>query len=186
MTHKLCLRVNITQVPQSLPERTILNSSSSVEVPAQENRRGFNSISSRSVTNVLTRTYSSLYVALPSASLLDFELTRTQRERCLKVARELLEDGKSVAVGMLLPAATSQKHQTEYFDPDNTNADVKAREYWTELAKLLEIPIRCVHFTAPSSLCEHNDAFRSIGGQKLEVRTHASWAAGYREEHAVY
>ena len=108
MTHKLCLRINITQVPQSLPERTILNSSSSVEVPAQENRRGFNSISSRSVTNVLTRTYSSLYVALPSASLLDFELTRTQRERCLKVARELLEDGKSVAVGMFLPAATSQ------------------------------------------------------------------------------
>ncbi|KAI4747186.1 PNK3P-domain-containing protein [Aureobasidium sp. EXF-12298] len=72
------------------------------------------------------------------------------RERCLKVARELLEDGKSVAV-------------------DNTNADVKAREYWTDLAKSLEIPIRCVHFTAPSKLCEHNDAFRSIGGQKLEM-----------------
>ncbi|KAI4808920.1 PNK3P-domain-containing protein [Aureobasidium sp. EXF-8845] len=72
------------------------------------------------------------------------------RERCLKVARELLEDGKSVAI-------------------DNTNADVKAREYWTELAKSLELPIRCVHFTAPSKLCEHNDAFRSMGGQALEM-----------------
>ncbi|KAH0290265.1 PNK3P-domain-containing protein [Aureobasidium namibiae CBS 147.97] len=72
------------------------------------------------------------------------------RERCLKVARELLEDGKSVAV-------------------DNTNADVKAREYWTQLANSLEIPVRCVHFTAPSTLCEHNDAFRSIGGQQLEM-----------------
>ncbi|KAG9656623.1 PNK3P-domain-containing protein, partial [Aureobasidium melanogenum] len=70
------------------------------------------------------------------------------RDRCLKVAREFLEDGKSVAV-------------------DNTNADTKAREYWTKLAESLEIPIRCVHFTAPSKLCEHNDAVRSIGGQKL-------------------
>jgi hypothetical protein len=68
--------------------------------------------------------------------------------------------------------ASIQGHHTKYPNPDNTNADVKAREYWTELAKSLEIPIRCVHFTAPSKLCEHNDAFRSIGGQKLEVRTH--------------
>ncbi|THX36262.1 PNK3P-domain-containing protein [Aureobasidium pullulans] len=67
------------------------------------------------------------------------------RDRCLKVAREFLEDGKSVAV-------------------DNTNADLKAREYWTSLAKSLEIPIRCVHFTAPAKLCEHNDAYRAIGG----------------------
>ncbi|KAH0399525.1 hypothetical protein KCU89_g6119, partial [Aureobasidium melanogenum] len=47
------------------------------------------------------------------------------------------------------------------------NADIKAREYWTKLAESLEIPIRCVHFTAPSKLCEHNDAVRSIGGQQL-------------------
>ncbi|KAI5207976.1 hypothetical protein AUEXF2481DRAFT_7921 [Aureobasidium subglaciale EXF-2481] len=70
------------------------------------------------------------------------------RDRCLKVAREFLEDGKSVAV-------------------DNTNADVKAREYWTDLATSLGVPIRCVHFTAPSKLCEHNDALRSIGGQQV-------------------
>ncbi|KAI4727080.1 PNK3P-domain-containing protein [Aureobasidium sp. EXF-10728] len=70
------------------------------------------------------------------------------RDRCLKVAREFLENGKSVAV-------------------DNTNADIKAREYWTKLAESLEVPIRCVHFTAPSKLCEHNDAVRSIGGQQL-------------------
>ncbi|KAI4807134.1 PNK3P-domain-containing protein [Aureobasidium sp. EXF-8845] len=94
-------------------------------------------------------------------------LKSIQRERCLRVARELLEDGKSVAV-------------------DNTNADVKAREYWVDLAKSLELPIRCVHFTAPSKLCEHNDAFRSMGGQALEVRTHAMRAARCREDHAAF
>jgi predicted kinase len=79
-----------------------------------------------------------------------------------------------------------QHYLTKHLNADNTNADVKAREYWTELAKSLELPIRCVHFTAPSKLCEHNDAFRSMGGQALEVRTHAMRAARFREDHAAF
>lgn len=63
---------------------------------------------------------------------------------------------------------------------DNTNADIKAREYWTKLAESLKISIRCVHFTAPSKLCEHNDAVRSIGGQQLGV------IARYRNDSSAY
>ncbi|OQD70035.1 hypothetical protein PENDEC_c027G02805 [Penicillium decumbens] len=64
------------------------------------------------------------------------------RPKCLKVARELLEANKSVAV-------------------DNTNANVETREYWISLAKDLNVPIRCVHFFSTPELCRHNNAVRA-------------------------
>lgn len=69
--------------------------------------------------------------------------TLKTRDKCLRVARELLGDGNSVAV-------------------DNTNADVQARKYWIDLAIELQVPIRCVHFTTPSRLAEHNDSVRAM------------------------
>jgi len=57
----------------------------------------------------------------------------------------LLEEGKSVTV-------------------DNTNADVETRAHWIKLASKFGIPIRCILFTAPAKLCEHNDTVRAIGG----------------------
>jgi predicted kinase len=45
---------------------------------------------------------------------------------------------------------------------DNTNADVQARAYWIRLAQDFGIPIRCIRFTAPARLCEHNDAVRAL------------------------
>jgi bifunctional polynucleotide phosphatase/kinase len=44
---------------------------------------------------------------------------------------------------------------------DNTNADPETRAYWVQLAKKLNVPIRCVLFTASAKLCEHNDAVRA-------------------------
>ncbi|KAI2788570.1 hypothetical protein POX_e06589 [Penicillium oxalicum] len=64
------------------------------------------------------------------------------RPKCLKVARELIQAGKSVAV-------------------DNTNATQEVRAYWVALAKESNIPIRCVHFLASSELCKHNAAARA-------------------------
>ncbi|KAF2759782.1 PNK3P-domain-containing protein [Pseudovirgaria hyperparasitica] len=66
------------------------------------------------------------------------------RDRCLKVADDLLRENKSVAV-------------------DNTNADPEVRAYWVELARKHKVPIRCVLFTADPRLCEHNDVVRSLG-----------------------
>lgn len=65
------------------------------------------------------------------------------REKCLKVAQQHLENGQSVAI-------------------DNTNADADVRGKWIELASKLSVPIRCVHFTATTELCEHNDAVRAL------------------------
>ena len=46
--------------------------------------------------------------------------------------------------------------------PDNTNADPDTRAVWIELARKHNVPIRCVHFTAPTKLCEHNDTVRAL------------------------
>ncbi|KAL8996407.1 MAG: hypothetical protein Q9169_004055 [Polycauliona sp. 2 TL-2023] len=37
----------------------------------------------------------------------------------------------------------------------------------------MKIPVRCVYFTAPAKLCEHNDAVRAIAGNHFnpEKRT---------------
>ncbi|KAF9738760.1 bifunctional polynucleotide phosphatase/kinase [Paraphaeosphaeria minitans] len=67
------------------------------------------------------------------------------RERCMKAAEELIGEGTSVAIGK-----------------NNTNADRETRAHWTALAKRLELPIRCVVFTASSELCEHNNAVRAL------------------------
>lgn len=70
--------------------------------------------------------------------------TLKTRDKCLKVAEQHLEDGKPVAV-------------------DNTNADIETRAVWISLAWKMKVPIRLVHFTASTKLCEHNDTVRALG-----------------------
>lgn len=60
------------------------------------------------------------------------------------MATTYLEEGKSVAV-------------------DNTNADIDVRAHWIRLARELNVPVRCVLFTASAKLAEHNDAVRALG-----------------------
>ncbi|KAL2430562.1 Bifunctional polynucleotide phosphatase/kinase [Exophiala dermatitidis] len=76
------------------------------------------------------------------------------RDKCIKKARELLSAGYSVAI-------------------DNTNADTETRSYWVKLARDFNVPIRCVHFTAPTRLAEHNDAVRALNPNTMnpEKRT---------------
>ncbi|KAG9190633.1 bifunctional polynucleotide phosphatase/kinase [Alternaria panax] len=93
------------------------------------------------------------------------------REKCVKAATALVEDGTSVVI-------------------DNTNADPETRAVWIMLAQKLNVPLRCVLFTATPKLCEHNDTFRAlnIGPEtNRESRTilpHAAFsgfASRYRE-----
>ncbi|KAK6428318.1 DNA kinase/phosphatase Pnk1 [Oleoguttula sp. CCFEE 5521] len=92
------------------------------------------------------------------------------RVACVRVARQYLEDRKSVVV-------------------DNTNADIETRATWVRLAQKLNVPIRVVHFTAPPKLCEHNDTIRSLtsGETNPEARSmlpklaFTGFAARYRE-----
>ncbi|MCJ1395936.1 hypothetical protein MMC18_008822 [Xylographa bjoerkii] len=80
--------------------------------------------------------------------------TLKTRDKCLKVAFDYLSSGKSVAV-------------------DNTNADPDTRACWVELAHKVGVPVRCVFFSAPTKLCEHNDTVRALNHGKLnpEKRT---------------
>ncbi|GAM87428.1 hypothetical protein ANO11243_054520 [Dothideomycetidae sp. 11243] len=77
------------------------------------------------------------------------------REKCLATAATHLASSQSVCV-------------------DATNADIDVRSHWIALAKRFQVPIRCVHFTAPPRLCEHNDAVPEggeIGSLNPENRT---------------
>ncbi len=82
------------------------------------------------------------------------------REKCLKVASSLLDEGKSVAV-------------------DNTNADPDTRAVWINLTNTYKLPIRCHYFTAPAKLCEHNDTVRALAKGKFnpEERTILPYSA---------
>ncbi|KAE8144904.1 polynucleotide kinase 3'-phosphatase [Aspergillus avenaceus] len=64
------------------------------------------------------------------------------RQKCIQVAKDHLTARRSVVV-------------------DNTNADPETRNHWIKVSKDLNIPIRCVYFSASSSLCRHNNAVRA-------------------------
>lgn len=45
---------------------------------------------------------------------------------------------------------------------DNTNPSIESREAFINIAKTLDISVKCLHFTADEWLCKHLDVFRSI------------------------
>ncbi|KAF2863936.1 PNK3P-domain-containing protein [Piedraia hortae CBS 480.64] len=92
------------------------------------------------------------------------------RDRCMRAAEDFVRQGKSVVV-------------------DNTNADVETRRKWVEWARAQSVPVRLIHFTAPTRLCEHNDTVRALSGDLMnpEGRTmlprvaFTSFTSRYRE-----
>jgi predicted kinase len=86
--------------------------------------------------------------------------TVKQREKCVKAATALIEEGTSVVIGMYLRNRNHTRRLTRYLD--NTNADTETRAVWVKLAQKLNVPIRCVLFTATAKLCEHNDTVRAL------------------------
>jgi hypothetical protein len=99
--------------------------------------------------------------------------TLKQREKCIKAAAVLLEQGTSVVVGKSLschfgtPLASGvhgreKSKLTRGTRLDNTNADPATRAVWVNLAKETNVPIRCIHFTAGAKVCEHNDTVRAL------------------------
>jgi hypothetical protein len=99
--------------------------------------------------------------------------TLKQREKCIKAAAVLLEQGTSVVVGKSYhviseprsPAACMDKEKSKLTRGtrlDNTNADPGTRAVWVNLAKETNVPIRCIHFTAGAKVCEHNDTVRAL------------------------
>jgi bifunctional polynucleotide phosphatase/kinase len=95
-----------------------------------------------------------------------------QRQKCVKVAKEHLTAGTSVAVGKSDSRSANGVNLKDIDEllPDNTNADPETRAHWTELAKELKIPIRCIFFTAAPALCKHNDAVRAANPNLVSSR----------------
>lgn len=65
---------------------------------------------------------------------------------------------------------------------DNTNADIETRGHWIQLARKAGVPIRCMYFTAPTKLCEHNDTVRALNGgtwnpEKRQILPHSAFSA---------
>ena len=84
--------------------------------------------------------------------------TLKTRDKCMKVAAQHLSEGRSVAV-------------------DNTNAEIETRAVWISLARKHHIPIRLVHFTASTQVCEHNDTVRALAGSSTVCTLYFPWSA---------
>ncbi|KAK4120461.1 PNK3P-domain-containing protein [Parathielavia appendiculata] len=88
-------------------------------------------------------------------------------DKCFKAAANFLQEGDSVVLPRFCHAhlLTSPK--------DNTNPDVDTRSQWVGLARKHKVPIRCFWFRTPLSLCEHNDAVRSLNAQNKQLNPEA-------------
>lgn len=64
------------------------------------------------------------------------------RDKCIKAAEEAVKEGKSCVI-------------------DNTNRNVDTRKYYVDLAKRLQVPVRCVIFEGSSDLAWHNNLYRA-------------------------
>ncbi|CAF9914539.1 hypothetical protein IMSHALPRED_001936 [Imshaugia aleurites] len=74
--------------------------------------------------------------------------TLKTRDKCVKIASEMLAVGKSVTI-------------------DNTNADQETRAVWVQLAHKFAVPVRCIHFLAHAKLCQHNDTVRALSASRF-------------------
>lgn len=69
-----------------------------------------------------------------------------KREKCVQAVKESLRAGLSCVVGK--PPACSLSKPT-HLNTDNTNRDFKTRKFYVDVARGLDVPIRCV----PLILC---------------------------------
>jgi len=74
---------------------------------------------------------------LPKYIRVNNDILKT-KEKCMKVCKELLVDGKSVVI-------------------DNTNPTAEVRKRYIDIAKSLKIPIRALYFDVPKDTCIHNN-----------------------------
>lgn len=89
-----------------------------------------------------------------------------QRAKCVKVASDFLAQGIAVAIGkkfFCFPCLIVRR-RLWLIATDNTNGDLDTRALWIRLSQNFGLPIRCVFFSAPPKLCEHNNTVRALAG----------------------
>jgi len=53
---------------------------------------------------------------------------------------------------------------------DNTNRDIPTRKHYLDLAKKLQIPVRCIEFVGSMDLAWHNNLYRAYVHPSIESR----------------
>jgi bifunctional polynucleotide phosphatase/kinase len=71
-------------------------------------------------------------------------------EKCLKACREFLAKKKSVVI-------------------DNTNSTKNHRSSYLQLCKELDIPARCIFFSADKEVCMHNNFMRKVNSHRKHL-----------------
>ncbi|XP_053642699.1 uncharacterized protein F21D5.5 [Cherax quadricarinatus] len=66
-------------------------------------------------------------------------------QKCLSVMETSLQDGNNVVI-------------------DNTNPDVESRKRYIDVAKKMNVPVRCFVFNVSKDHCRHNNKFRELSG----------------------
>lgn len=64
--------------------------------------------------------------------------TLKTKEKCIKVCREALQEGKSVVI-------------------DNTNPTEDVRRLYINIAKEFKVPVRALYFDVSKDICIHNN-----------------------------
>ncbi|KAG2149258.1 polynucleotide kinase 3 phosphatase-domain-containing protein [Suillus clintonianus] len=77
--------------------------------------------------------------------------TLGSRSKCVKAAEVALKAGTSCVI-------------------DNTNRDIATRKYYLDLAKKLELPVRCIVFIGSIDLAWHNNLYRAYVHPSTELR----------------
>lgn len=91
--------------------------------------------------------------------------TLKSRDKCVHETEEELRKGRSVVV-------------------DNTNPARETRSLYIELARMRDIPVRCIWFTASEEVCVHNSNVRASVDptrKSLPKMAWSSYAANYQE-----
>jgi len=70
--------------------------------------------------------------------------TLRTREKCVKAVEEAIKEGQSCVV------------------EDNTNRDTATRKHYVDMAKKLDVPIRCFLFNGTLELAWHNNLYRAF------------------------
>jgi bifunctional polynucleotide phosphatase/kinase len=94
--------------------------------------------------------------------------TLKTKEKCMKVAREALQSGKSCVIDNTNPGMKI------LISSLTINIDTDTRSRYTKIAKEFKVPIRCFFFDLEKPICMHNNKQRKIN----EHRTHLSKKVG--------
>lgn len=122
-----------------------------------------NSSPSAIIEDILDNTDSTiviLAIGSPASGKSTFYKKHFKKRNFVHVNRDIL---KTIPKCVSLVRSSLLSNQSVYID--NTHPTRESREVFISVAKELNIPVKCLQFTADEWLCKHLDVYRSITGK---------------------